>query len=126
MLDPTSNPDELRLEIRRLAPWHQDVEISPGVRTGERAPDDDPDPLAVGSPGMIQPDRAIAFIVREIFPAGLEGRSVLDCGCNAGGYRFAAKSKGAGRCFGFDVREHWLNQARFLARHLPAEDVEFA
>ncbi len=25
-----------------------------------------------------------------------------------------AKEMGAGRCFGFDAREHWINQARFL------------
>lgn len=126
MHDTNSTPDELRAEIRRLAPWHQDLEISPGIRTGERAPDDDPDPLGVGSPGILQPDRVLAYLARDIFPSGLEGRSLLDCGCNAGGYLFAAKSMGAGRCFGFDAREHWLNQARFLAHHLPGEDIEFA
>lgn len=123
MPDPTS--EELRAEIRRLGPWHQDLEIAPGIRTGERAPDDPPDPLGVGSPGMLEPGRVLGYLIRDVFPNGFEGRSVLDCGCNAGGYLFEARRMGAGRGFGFDVREHWLNQARFLSRHLPAEGIEF-
>jgi tRNA (mo5U34)-methyltransferase len=126
MDDRTPSPEELRAEIRRLVPWHHDLEIAPGVRTGERAADDDRDPLGVASSGLLRPDEVLGPLLRDIFPNGLEGRSMLDCGCNAGGYLFAAKRMGAGQCFGFDVREHWLNQARFLARHLPGEDVEFA
>jgi tRNA (mo5U34)-methyltransferase len=126
MLDPTANGDALRAEIRRLAPWHQDLEIAPGIRTGERAPDDPADPLGVGSPGVLQPGRVLEILMNDVFPNGFEGRSVLDCGCNAGGYLFEAKRRGAGRCFGFDVRTHWLEQARFLTRHLPHDGVEFA
>lgn len=118
--------DALRAEIRRLGPWHQDLQIAPGVRTGERAPDEAPDPLGVGHAGLVQPVEALTQITREIFADGLAGRSLLDCACNAGGYVFAAKQLGAGRCFGFDVREHWLEQARFLKRQLPGDDVEFA
>ena len=125
MHDTTPNAEELRAEIRRLGPWHQDLEIAPGIRTGERAPGDDPDPLRIGAPGMLEPGRVLDVLMRDVFPNGFEGRSVLDCGCNAGGYLFEAKRLGAGRCFGFDVREHWLNQARFVARHLPSEDVDF-
>lgn len=126
MRDTTAKADELRAEIRRLGPWHHDLEIAPGIRTGERAPDDDPDPLGVGNSGVLQPGQVLGLLMRDIFPNGFEGRSVLDCACNAGGYLFEAKRLGAGRCFGFDVREHWLNQARFLGRHLPGEDIEFA
>jgi SAM-dependent methyltransferase len=126
MIDSQLTADELRAEIRRLGPWHQDLEIAPGIRTGERSPDDPVDPLGVGSPGILQPGRILDLLVRDVFPNGLEGRSMLDCGCNAGGYLFEAKRLGAGRCFGFDVREHWLNQARFLAQHRPSDGVEFA
>ena len=123
---PLPDPNVLRAEIRRLGPWHQDLEIAPGVRTGERGPDEAPDPLGVGHAGLVQPVEALELITRDIFPAGLAGRSLLDCACNAGGYVFAARQLGAGRCFGFDVREHWLDQARFLERHLPSDGVEFA
>lgn len=125
MPDQNTTLSELRAEVRRLGPWHQDLEIAPGVRTIERRPGDDPDPLRVGNPGTLQPGHVLATLMRDVFPNGFEGRSILDCGCNAGGYLFEAKRMGAGRCFGFDVREHWLNQARFLARHLPGDDVDF-
>lgn len=50
---------------------------------------------------------------------------MLDCACNAGGSLFGAARAGAGSGFGFDVREHWIAQARFLAQHLPAAGLEF-
>jgi tRNA (mo5U34)-methyltransferase len=114
-----------RAEIRGLGPWHQDLEIAPGVCTGERLPGAK-DPLGVGLPVIVRAKTVIDRLVNEVFPNGFEGRSVLDCACNAGGYLFEARRHGAGRCFGFDVREHWINQARFLARHLPSENIEFA
>jgi hypothetical protein len=53
----------------------------------------------------------------SVYPEGLEGRGVLDCACNCGAHVFWAKELGAGRCYGSDVREHWINQARFLLEH---------
>ncbi len=126
MHDTTPKHEELRAEIRRLGPWHHDLEIAPGIRTGERGPDDDPDPLGVGNPGVLQPRKLLDILMRDVSPRGFEGRSVLDCACNAGGYLYEAKRMGAGRCFGFDVRAHWLNQARFLGQHLPNDNLEFA
>lgn len=58
--------------------------------------------------------------MRVIYPNGLEGRSVLDCGCNCAECLLWAKELGAGECFGFDVREHWIKQARFLLKHSTA------
>ena len=124
MGDDSVNAQELRDEIVRLGPWHHDVEVFPGVRTGEPPPRDYPPEL--GTPSIIQPGEAIERLVEAVYPEGLAGRSVLDCACNAGGYLFAAARLGAGRCFGFDAREHWIKQARFLARHLPSENIEFA
>jgi SAM-dependent methyltransferase len=65
--------------------------------------------------------------MRRVYPAGLQGRSVLDCACNCGGYLFWAKELGAGRCFGFDARQHWIDQALFLLAHRDAanEDMDF-
>ena len=117
--------EALRAQIRRLAPWHHDVEVAPGVRTGEPLPPGSTPP-ELGTPSLIRPEVGFAQWIAEIFPGGLAGRSVLDCACNAGGYLFAAAQHGAGRGFGFDARDHWIDQARFLAAHLPAADIEFA
>jgi SAM-dependent methyltransferase len=119
------NAQELRDRIVSLGPWHHDVEVAPGVRTGEPAPPGTY-PSELGTPTMIQPERSMEWLFKEVYPDGLAGRSVLDCACNAGGYLFAARRLGAGRSFGFDVRDHWINQARFLAEHLPSDNIEFA
>lgn len=119
------NAQELSDRIVRLGPWHHDVEVVPGIRTGGSAPPG-AYPPELGRPSVIRPERALAWLVREVYPEGLAGRSFLDCACNAGGYLFAATGLGAGRCFGFDVREHWIDQARFLAEHLPSANIEFA
>ena len=118
------NTEELRAEVGRLAPWHQDIEVAPGVRTGATRDPSAVDPLGVRN-RCVSPKGGIDRLIRDVLPNGFEGRSVLDCACNAGGYLFEAVRHGATRCFGFDVREHWISQAKFLARHLPG-DVKFA
>jgi hypothetical protein len=52
---------------------------------------------------------------------------VLDCACNCGYFLFWSKEVGAGECLGFDAREHWIRQARFLAEHRtePSENMRF-
>jgi tRNA (mo5U34)-methyltransferase len=64
-------------------------------------------------------------ILSSVYPNGLEGRSFLDCACNCGGYSFWAKELGAGDCFGFDVREHWIKQANFLLEQRQEKNVSF-
>src|SRR6266496_814151 len=118
------NAEELLEKIFLLGPWHHDVEVAPGVRTGEPAPFAYPPEF--GATSVIRPDLVLTWLVQEIYSEGLAGRSFLDCACNAGGYLFAAARLGAGRCFGFDVRDHWISQARFLAEQLPSKNIEFA
>jgi SAM-dependent methyltransferase len=116
--------DALKDEIRRRGPWHYDIEIAPGVSTGAPEFSDGHAP-ELGRPSITDPFRDMRLLAEDLWPRGFDGRSFLDCACNAGGHSFAAKALGAGRVFGFDVREHWIQQARFLARHLPSEDVRF-
>jgi SAM-dependent methyltransferase len=115
---------DLPSEIRRLGPWHHDVEIAPGIGTGPISAGVEYPP-EYGQPTILNPARNLAYLAGDLFPDGFAGRSFLDCACNAGGYLFAARRLGAGRCFGFDARAHWIEQARFLARHLPAENIAF-
>lgn len=123
MTDAT-NAAALREEIRRLGPWHYDIELAPGVRTGEPVPPGTYPP-ELGTPTTFHPFGTIDQIADRVYGGDLGGRTVLDCACNAGGYLFAAVQRGAGHCFGFDVREHWIRQARFLQRYLPSDGIEF-
>ena len=109
--------EELREEVTRLGPWHIDVDITPEIST---APPPRP-------PGVYRPRESFLARLNRIYPSGLEGRSVLDCACNCGAYLFFARELGAGRCLGFDVRDHWIRQARFLARRRqkPTDDMRF-
>lgn len=124
----TSNPapgepldaDRLRAEIERLGPWHHDVEVAPGVTTrGARNPDD-PD---LRFEEHYSPARMMRHLVEPIYPDGLQGRSFLDCACNSGGHSIAAARHGAGRGFAFDARQHWVDQAEFLARNCGASGL---
>jgi tRNA (mo5U34)-methyltransferase len=57
-------------------------------------------------------------------PEDLNGRSVLDVGCNAGFYSIEMKRRGADRVLGIDTDERYLAQARFAAEVSEVE-VEF-
>jgi SAM-dependent methyltransferase len=125
---------DLREEVIRLGPWHFDIEITPELSTRAflDAPPGTYDPELVKQArfqdvGNVDPRGNFTRTMQKIFPEGLQGRSVLDCACNCGGLLFWAKELGAGRCFGFDVRERWIEQARFVARHRtgPGADVQF-
>ena len=52
---------------------------------------------------------------RDVLPADLKGKTVLDIGCNAGFYSMEMKRRGADRVVGIDTDEHYLRQARFAA-----------
>jgi hypothetical protein len=92
------------------------MEVAPGVRTvdGNNGAD------AHGSVPLINPVE-LRPLLERLYPSGLAGKRFLDCACNAGGYSFVANELGA-TCFGFDVRAHWIEQARFLAQHFGKED----
>ena len=68
---------------------------------------------------LISPRDTFIKRMKRIYPEGFAGKSFLDCACNCGGYSFWAKELGAEECFGFDVREHWINQANFLLQNRP-------
>lgn len=114
----------LREEIIRLGPWHFDIEVADGLSTRvslEAPPGTYPESFG---PVGLQDNRAhFQDRLRALYPGGLDGRAVLDCACNGGAYLFWAREVGAGRCFGSDVREHWIRQARFLKKHRPEGDA---
>jgi tRNA (mo5U34)-methyltransferase len=117
---------DLKEEIIRLGPWHLEVEVAQGLTTRVWL-DAPPDsyPKSLGRTNFQNPRRSFTDLVRAVYPGGLGGRSVLDCACNCGAYLFWARDLGAGRRFGFDVREHWIKQARFLQEHREDDGAAF-
>lgn len=112
--------EALREEMERLGPWHHDVEIAPGVSTMGVRRATDPDHRFEEH---YSPDQMMDHLLGSVYPGGLQGRSFLDCACNSGGHSIAAVRHGAGRGFAFDARQHWVDQAEFLARHCGAPEL---
>lgn len=106
---------DLVTEIKNLAPWHLDVQVTPDVSTAVAG---DPKKAFhdkdLGRVGFISPKEGFRNKMLKIYPDGMAGKTFLDCACNCGGYSFWARELGADQCYGFDVRDHWIRQARFL------------
>jgi tRNA (mo5U34)-methyltransferase len=104
---------ELEHELRALAPWHFEMEVVPGISTisynKETYGNIDHERVGIKDPYEMKP------LFEVILPdGGMAGKTLLDVGCNAGGYCFVAHELGAAACYGFDVRDHWIRQAEFI------------
>jgi tRNA (mo5U34)-methyltransferase len=102
--------DEIRRTVRALGKWFHNLNLR-GVHT---APDH-----FLGDFPTVKWQRFAHAI-----PARLDGKSVLDIGCNAGFYCFEMKRRGARRVVGIDSEPGYLDQARFAAR-VSGLEVEF-
>lgn len=94
----------LKAKLTDLSPWHFKIEVKDGIYTSDynkRA-------ISVVDPTNLE------TLIRKIHPKGLDGKRFLDIGCNGGGYVFLANKMGADYAYGFDIRDHWINQAKFL------------
>ncbi|MEZ6096722.1 MAG: methyltransferase domain-containing protein [Pirellulaceae bacterium] len=118
-------------EIKALAPWHHDIPLSEDFSTGRAFSEsgsltrkENENVALLGSLG----EQFVSF-AKQLFPDGLDGKRVLDCACNAGIYCFLARELGADFSFGFDVREHWINQANWVKEHrtiAPTDRIRFS
>lgn len=100
---------DIRRRIAELGPWFHNLRIR-GVETA-------PDHFLGDYPAFKWARFAHAL------PQDLEGRSVLDIGCNAGFYLIEMKKRNAGRVVGIDADPHYLEQAAFAAEQTGV-DVE--
>jgi 2-polyprenyl-3-methyl-5-hydroxy-6-metoxy-1,4-benzoquinol methylase len=75
------------------------------------------------TPGTHRCHAVLEALDRFGFPRDLQGRTVLDIGCNAGFYSFAAKLRGAKSVLGLDHQPHYIEQAK-LVREILAIDVD--
>jgi tRNA (mo5U34)-methyltransferase len=103
--------NDIESGVRELGDWFQNLDLF-GVRTAPAH--------FLGDYPMIKWKR-----FAHVVPQDLTGKSVLDIGCNAGFYSFEMKRRGAGRVLGIDFSDYYLNQARFAAKVLGHDDVEF-
>ncbi|HBT00120.1 MAG TPA: TIGR04290 family methyltransferase [Citreicella sp.] len=99
----------LRDRITGLGPWFHNLTIG-GVQTA-------PDHFLGDYPRL----KWEGF--RHVLPEDLQGRSVLDIGCNAGFFALEMKRRGAGRVLGIDSDPHYLRQAEFAVAEA-GEDIE--
>ena len=104
------NPEDIKRRIDDLGPWFQNMEIG-GVQTA-------PDHFLGDYPACKWANFA------HVVPDDLEGRSVLDIGCNAGFYAMEMKRRNAGRVLGIDSDPRYLAQAEFAASQAGL-DIEF-
>ncbi len=102
------NHDEIEKAIGRLGPWFHNIDLPGGLRTKSAS--------VAGEP--IDHPRGTWKILRDLLPQRLDGKSVLDVGCNGGFYSVEAKRRGAARVMGVDVARMHVRQARFVARAL--------
>jgi len=101
--------DRIRREIETLGPWFHNLTID-GVDTA-------PDHFLGDYPRLKWQG------IEHVLPDNLQGRSVLDIGCNAGFYALEMKRRGAGRVLGIDSDPHYLRQAEFAVAQADA-DIE--
>ena len=102
--------DEVEVQVRRLGPWFHNLDLA-GVQT---APEH-----FLGDYPRVKWQRFAHAI-----PGNLDGKTVLDIGCNGGFYCIEMKRRGAARVIGIDSDDDYLVQARFAAEICGAE-IEF-
>lgn len=94
-------PEEIQRRVRELGPWFHNFRFS-GIETA-------PDHFLHDYPSV----KWNRF--RHALPGDLNGKTVLDIGCNAGFYAIEMKRRGAQRVLGIDEDAAYLEQARFAA-----------
>lgn len=110
MAEAPCSREQIRRDVDALGPWFHDLELG-GVRTAPNHP-----------LGNFLQD--LWATVAPAFPEDMHGTTVLDVGCNAGFYAFQLAARGA-EVLGVDHNPRYLAQARYAARVLGREDVEF-
>lgn len=115
------NKAELERELRRLAPFHHDIDLPYGLRTH----------LPEASRQERERTR-MKTLVDHAWPAlldacggSLKGLRVLDVACNCGGFSVQAVRSGADYVMGIDIADHYLEQAKLIKKALGFRNVDF-
>lgn len=109
--------NKLQLEegVKALEPWFHKIELPFGIstKTASYAGEDDNHPIPTWAH------------ISQALPDSLEGKSVLDVGCNGGFYSIEARRRGASRVLGVDARQWHVRQARFATTALNLTNITF-
>jgi tRNA (mo5U34)-methyltransferase len=105
MAEQHSN-EELRELFDSVKPWHHLIDVRGVATKTESAWGDD-----------LDHPRVLWESVSELLPS-LEGKRVLDVGCNDGFFLFACRRLGAKEVVGVEVREHYYDHAVLVNRLL--------
>jgi tRNA (mo5U34)-methyltransferase len=106
----TLSRDQIRHRVAELGQWFHNIDLG-GVKTAPQH--------FLGDYPAVKWHR-----FADRIPTDLDGKSVLDIGCNAGFYSIEMKRRGARRVLGVDNDERYLAQGR-LAADVCRVDVEF-
>jgi tRNA (mo5U34)-methyltransferase len=92
---------QIENSIEKLGPWFHNLHLPDGQQT---------------APGHFLGDFPLSKWnqIESFLPKDLEGKTVLDIGCNAGFYSFEFSKRGA-KVLGIDSDLHYLAQANWLA-----------
>lgn len=94
--------------------WYQDIDLGNGIKTKSKS--------HFGE--EIDHPNSRWLEIANAVPENLEGKSVLDIGCNAGYIALKAKSFGAKRVVGIDLKQGYIDQAKFCAE-VKNVDIEY-
>lgn len=113
--------ETLERDIRRLAPFHHDVELPHGLRTC-------PPDLARRTRDQVRlrdlSEHAFPSLL-EVCGGSLKGLRVLDVACSCGGFSVEAHNRGADYVLGIDIVDRYIEQAQFIKGALELDNVEF-
>lgn len=94
--------------------WYQNIDLKNGLQTKSRR---------IWGEDLDHPQKRFSEVAVAI-PEDLTGLSVLDIGCNAGYFSFVAKDRGAEYVCGVDLKQGYIDQAKFCAE-VRDQDLDF-
>lgn len=111
-------PAEIRRGIEELGPWFYRFEFGAGLETTPAIPSS---VVGIFDTRL----RMVRSAVDAHFRDRVHDIECLDIGCHEGFYSLAMAACGVKKVIGVDAREENLRRARFVARAMGAERIEF-
>ena len=106
--------EEILAGLEQLQPWFHCIDLGNNIRTKTRS--------AIGEP--VEHPAPTWQRVQAALPNQINGKSVLDVGCNAGFYSIEMKRRGAARVLGVDSQRDLIRQAQFVRQVLDL-DIDY-